>query len=41
MKHKFEKYCKDYKNIENYEAANKDSLKGWCCPPGFVPGRLK
>ena len=31
MKHKFERYCKDYENIENYEAAKKDNFKGWCC----------
>ena len=31
MKHKFEKYCKDYANIENYEKAKKDNFKGWCC----------
>ena len=31
MKHKFEKYCKDYKNIENYEKAKADNFKGWCC----------
>ena len=31
MKHRFERYCKDYKNIENYEAAKKDDFKGWCC----------
>ena len=31
MKHKFEKYCKDYENIENYEKAKKDNFKGWCC----------
>lgn len=24
-------YCKDYKNIENYEAAKKDNFVGWCC----------
>lgn len=29
MKHRFERYCKDYKNIENYEAAKKDDFKGW------------
>ena len=27
----FERYCKDYENIENYEAAKKDNFKGWCC----------
>ena len=31
MKHRFERYCKDYKNIENYEAAKKDAFKGWDC----------
>ena len=31
MGHKFEKYCKDYENIENYEAAKKDNFKGWDC----------
>ena len=31
MKHKFEKYCKDYENIENYENALADNFKGWCC----------
>ena len=25
----FERYCKDYKNIENYEAAKKDNFKNW------------
>lgn len=29
MKHEFEKYCKDYKNIENYERAKADNFKGW------------
>ena len=29
MKHKFEKYCKDYENIENYENALADNFKGW------------
>ena len=28
---KFEKYCKDYENIENYEKALKDNFKGWHC----------
>lgn len=27
----FERYCKDYENIENYEAAKKDNFVGWCC----------
>ena len=31
MKHTFERYCKDYENIENYEAAKKDNFKGWEC----------
>ena len=31
MGHKFERYCKDYENIENYEAAKKDNFKGWDC----------
>lgn len=31
MKHKFERYCKEYENIENYEAAKKDSFVGWHC----------
>lgn len=31
MGHKFERYCKDYKNIENYEAAKKDDFNGWDC----------
>ena len=31
MKHKFEKYCKDYENIENYQKAKKDNFKGWNC----------
>ena len=31
MSHSFEKYCKDYKNIENYEKAKKDNFKGWHC----------
>ena len=29
MKYSFEKYCKDYENIENYEKAKKDNFKGW------------
>ena len=44
MKHNYKYYCKDYENIENYEAAKKDNFKGWCCyecPEGFVPGRIK
>ena len=31
MKHNFEKFCKDYENIENYEKAKKDNFKGWDC----------
>ena len=31
MKHEFERYCKDYKNIENYEKAAADDFKGWHC----------
>ena len=31
MKHNFERYCKDYENIENYEKAKKDNFKGWEC----------
>ena len=30
MKHNFKYYCKDYKNIENYEKALADNFKGWC-----------
>ena len=30
MKHNFKYYCKDYKNIENYEKAKADNFKGWC-----------
>ena len=31
MKHSFEKYCKDYKNIENYDKAAAGNFKGWHC----------
>ena len=31
MKHQFEKYCKDYGNIENYYKAAADNFKGWHC----------
>ena len=31
MKHNFERYCKDYKNIENYDKAAADDFKGWDC----------
>ena len=27
----YKQYCKDYENIENYEAAKKDNFKGWDC----------
>ena len=27
----FERLCKDYKNIENYEKAKADNFKGWDC----------
>ena len=27
----FERYCKDYKNIENYDKAVADNFKGWHC----------
>lgn len=30
MRH-FERFCDDFENIENYEAAKKDSFKGWQC----------
>ena len=30
MKHNFEKFCKEYTNIENYEKAKADNFKGWC-----------
>ena len=29
MGHKFELYCKDYENIENYEKAKADDFKNW------------
>ena len=29
MKYSFERYCKNYQDIENYEAANKCNFKGW------------
>lgn len=29
MKRNFENYCRDYENIENYEAAKKDNFKNW------------
>ena len=31
MRYNFEKYCKDYQNIENYEKAKKDDFVGWHC----------
>ena len=31
MGHHFEKYCKDYENIENYEKAKADNFIGWEC----------
>ena len=31
MSHEFERYCKDYENIENYQKAKKDNFKGWHC----------
>ena len=31
MKREFERYCKNYQDIENYEAAKKDNFKGWNC----------
>ena len=31
MKHGFERYCKDYENIENYEKAKADNFVGWDC----------
>ena len=31
MKHEFERYCKNYKNIENYDKAAADDFKGWHC----------
>ena len=31
MKHEFERYCKNYQSIENYEKAKKDNFKGWHC----------
>ena len=29
MKHNFEKFCKDYENIENYHKAKADDFKNW------------
>ena len=31
MKHNFEKFCKDYEDIENYDKAKADNFKGWIC----------
>lgn len=31
MKHGFERYCKDYEKIENYEKAKADNFVGWEC----------
>ena len=31
MRYSFEKYCKNYQDIENYEKALKDNFKGWEC----------
>ena len=31
MEHRFERYCKNYENIENYDKALADNFKGWCC----------
>lgn len=31
MGHRFEAYCKNYQDIENYEKALADDFKGWCC----------
>lgn len=30
MRHRFKEYCKDYKNIENYDKAKADNFIGWC-----------
>ena len=27
----YKQYCKNYQDIENYEAAKKDNFKEWCC----------
>ena len=29
MKYSFERYCKDYENIENYQKAKNENFKGW------------
>ena len=31
MTYYFNRYCKDYQNIENYEKAKADNFKGWEC----------
>lgn len=31
MGHRFERYCKDYENIENYDKAKADNFIGWEC----------
>ena len=31
MKNHFERYCKNYENIENYQKAKTDNFKGWHC----------
>ena len=31
MGHKFEAYCKNYQDIENYDKALADNFKGWLC----------
>ena len=31
MRHGFERYCKDYENIENYQKALADNFIGWDC----------
>ena len=31
MKHRFEAYCKNYQDIENYKKAKAYNFKGWCC----------
>ena len=30
-KRRFEYYCDDIENVENYEAAKRDNFKGWQC----------
>ena len=31
MKHNFERFCKCYEDIENYQKAKADNFKGWDC----------